>query len=130
MVRRIVVYPEGHGLETLNLVSTAGAFMLAAGVAVIVIDLIRNFRPTVSEMIGDIWQAGTLEWTGQAAYSTRSIPFVTSREPLWDQPALAKDIEEKHALKLSALKGEAATAAKMLQGALDQFKDARPPGLD
>lgn len=94
MVRRVVVYPEGHGLDLLNLVSTAGAFMMAAGVAVIAIDLVRNFRPSMSDTAGNIWQAGTLEWTGQSTYSTRSIPIVTSREPFWDDPDLAKNIED------------------------------------
>jgi cytochrome c oxidase subunit I+III len=94
MVRRIVVYPAGHGLETFNLISTIGSFMLAAGVAVIVIDLIRNFRPSMSDTAGNVWKAGTLEWTGQSAYSTRSIPIITSREPFWDDPDLSKHIDE------------------------------------
>lgn len=93
MVRRIVTYPEGHGFETVNLVSSVGAFMIAAGVAVIMIDMMRNFRPTMSEAAGDIWEAGTLEWAAQGNYSTRSIPLITSREPLWDQPDLAKEIK-------------------------------------
>ena len=43
---------------------------------------------------------------------------------------LAKDGEEKHPLKVSALAGDAAAAAKVLQGALDQFNNTRPAGLD
>jgi arylsulfatase A len=43
---------------------------------------------------------------------------------------LSKDVEEKHPLKVPSLAGEAASAAKVLQGALAQFKDARPVGLD
>jgi len=43
---------------------------------------------------------------------------------------LGKDIEEKQPLQVAALTGEAAAAAKLLQGALDQFKTARPAGLD
>lgn len=42
---------------------------------------------------------------------------------------LRKDIEEKHPLKVAALNGEAAAAAKVLQGALDQYKDARPAAI-
>lgn len=94
MVRRIVVYPAGHGLDLLNLISTVGAFMMAAGVAIIAVDLIRHFRPAISETAGDIWKAGTLEWSASETYSTRSVPIVTSREPLWDQPDLAKHIHE------------------------------------
>jgi len=43
---------------------------------------------------------------------------------------LGKDVEEKQSLTIASLDGEAAAAAKLLQGALDQFKDARPPELD
>ncbi|MCX8036449.1 MAG: sulfatase-like hydrolase/transferase [Candidatus Sumerlaeia bacterium] len=43
---------------------------------------------------------------------------------------LANDIEEKQPLKVDTLTGEAAAAAKMLQEALDQFKDARPAEFD
>ena len=42
---------------------------------------------------------------------------------------LGKDIEEKSALKVAGLKGEAAKAAKLLQGALDQYANARPAHL-
>ncbi|PAW83963.1 MAG: arylsulfatase [Pedosphaera sp. Tous-C6FEB] len=43
---------------------------------------------------------------------------------------LRADLAEKQPLKVASLTGEAAAAAKLLQGALDQFKEARPPGLD
>ncbi|MCX7047026.1 MAG: sulfatase-like hydrolase/transferase, partial [Candidatus Sumerlaeota bacterium] len=43
---------------------------------------------------------------------------------------LAADAGEKQPLKVESLKGEAAAAAKMLQEALDLFKDARPAQLD
>ena len=43
---------------------------------------------------------------------------------------LRKDIEEKQPLAVTSLSGEAAAAAKTLQRALDQFKDARPSELD
>jgi cytochrome c oxidase subunit I+III len=37
-----------------------------------------------------------LEWLPADVYSTRSIPHVTSREPLWDQPELAREVEAGH----------------------------------
>jgi arylsulfatase A len=42
---------------------------------------------------------------------------------------LRADIEEKQPLKVADLTGEAAAAAKLLQGALDQYKDARPASM-
>jgi cytochrome c oxidase subunit I+III len=93
MPRRVYTYPAGLGWDTLNLVSTAGAFMIAAGVLLFLIDLARSFRMSFEENAGNIWNAGTLEWLPSGTYSNRSIPIVNSREPLWDQPNLAKDVE-------------------------------------
>ena len=42
---------------------------------------------------------------------------------------LNKDIEEQHPLNVSALDGAAAAAAKLLQGVLDKYKDARPTAI-
>jgi cytochrome c oxidase subunit I+III len=93
MPRRVFTYPPGLGWEGLNLISTIGAFLIAAGVVVFLIDLARNFRPTGGRNIGNIWNAGTLEWLPNGNYSVRSIPIVVSREPIWDQPNLAEDVE-------------------------------------
>jgi cytochrome c oxidase subunit I+III len=93
MPRRVYTYPAGLGWDALNLVSTLGAFMIAAGVAVFVVDVCRRLRVSFEDNAGNVWNAGTLEWLPSGTYSTRSIPIVESREPLWDQPGLAKDVE-------------------------------------
>jgi cytochrome c oxidase subunit I+III len=93
MPRRVYTYPTGLGWDVFNLVSTIGAFMLAAGVLLFLVDLARNFRMATEDNAGNIWNAGTLEWLPSGDYSGRSIPLVKSREPLWDQPGLAGDVE-------------------------------------
>lgn len=93
MPRRVYTYPAGMGWDMLNMVSTLGAFMLAAGVLVFLLDLARNLRPTNDEPLGDVWRANTLEWLPNHAFSARSIAQVASRDPLWDQPNLARDVE-------------------------------------
>jgi cytochrome c oxidase subunit I+III len=93
MPRRVYTYSADLGWDTLNLVSTVGAFMIAAGVALFLIDLARNFRFAIDHHAGNVWNAGTLEWLPTGRYAVRSIPKVTSREPLWDQPALAEEVE-------------------------------------
>lgn len=93
MPRRVYTYPAGMGWETLNLVSTLGAFMLAAGIAVFLVDVMRNIRLTNVEPAGDVWQAGTLEWLPNHAFGLRSIPRIESREPLWEQRGLADEVE-------------------------------------
>ena len=92
MPRRVYTYPSELPWADLNLVSTIGAFTIAAGVAVFLVDLILNFRPSATGDAGNVWKAGTLEWLPTGYYQTRSIPHITSREPLWEQPGLAEDV--------------------------------------
>jgi cytochrome c oxidase subunit I+III len=93
MPRRVYTYSESVGWEWYNLISTAGAFILAAGVLVFIIDVLLNFRPDISETAGNVWKAGTLEWLPNDVYGTRSIPIVNSRDPLWDDPKMSEDVE-------------------------------------
>jgi cytochrome c oxidase subunit I+III len=93
MPRRVWTYPGAMGWDTLNMVSTIGAFVLAAGVLLFVVDVVLRFRPG-KRRAHNPWQAGTLEWLPSDVYSTRSIPHVRSREPLWDRPELAAEVEE------------------------------------
>ncbi len=92
MPRRVYTYPENMGWEWLNLLSTVGAFAVAAGVLVCLTDLARNFRFALSENTGNVWRAGTLEWLSNGVYGTRSIPIVASREPLWDDERLVDHV--------------------------------------
>jgi cytochrome c oxidase subunit I+III len=91
MPRRVYSYDAASGWAALNLLSTAGAFVLAGGVVLFVVDAWRTLRRPKREH-GNPWQAGTLEWLPQHDYGTRSIPRVTSREPLWDRPSLATEV--------------------------------------
>ncbi|MFP7673955.1 cytochrome c oxidase subunit I [Marivita sp. S0852] len=90
MPRRIATYPEGIGWDRLNMLSTIGAFILAAGIAVFIVDFFRHQR-TGQKAKRDPWGAATLEWLYEPrtpGYNFRAIPTITSREPLWDQPEL------------------------------------------
>ena len=96
MPRRIFTYPEGLGFDGLNLVSSIGAFVLAAGFAVFVWDLVRpKGKQPYSER--NPWGAGTLEWLQEMPaqpWGVRSVPEIDSRYPLWDQPNLLRDVDE------------------------------------
>jgi cytochrome c oxidase subunit I+III len=93
MPRRVYTYLPGLGWDALNLVSTLGAFLIAAGVALFLFDLARRFRMSAEENAGNVWGAGTLEWLPNGNYSNRSAPIVESRYPLWDDPKLAERVE-------------------------------------
>jgi cytochrome c oxidase subunit I+III len=96
MPRRVFTYPEGLGFDGLNLVSTVGAFVMAAGVLVLVYDLVRplSWKPKAPR---NPWNAGTLEWAEgdpESPWGIRTVPIITSRYPLWDQKDLARQIDE------------------------------------
>ena len=93
MPRRVYTYVDGLGWNELNLVSTVFAFVLAAGILVIVADLALHFRR--GGKAGDNpWAAPSLEWiSASRQYGFRSIPVIAERYPAWDRPGLAADIE-------------------------------------
>jgi cytochrome c oxidase subunit I+III len=96
MPRRVYTYPEGLGFETANLVSTIGAFILAAGIGLVLADVVRP-RKRQAYCERNPWGAGTLEWVQEMPgepWGIRSIPEIDSRYPIWDQPNLIRDIDE------------------------------------
>jgi cytochrome c oxidase subunit I+III len=97
MPRRVHTYGDYLGWDWLNLISTIGAYLIAAAVALFLLDLARNFRVRIGgHRAGNYWNAGTLEWLPNGSYASRSIPRVGSRYPIWDQHNLADDVEAGH----------------------------------
>lgn len=94
MPRRVYTYMPGRGLDLLNQISTVGAFVMGAGVVLFLVDLARNFRFTTDGDAGNVYGGSTLEWLPTGLYSTRSIPVVRSRDPLWDDPQICDDVEQ------------------------------------
>jgi cytochrome c oxidase subunit I+III len=92
MPRRVWTYSERMGWDVLNLCSTAGAYLVAFGVLLVVIDLALHFR-VAGKVNTNPWKAGTLEWLPQDNYATRSIPRIASRDPLWEEPQLRAEVE-------------------------------------
>jgi cytochrome c oxidase subunit I+III len=96
MARRVFTYPEGIGLDTLNLVSSIGAFVLGAGLLVFLVDVLRPRRDQeLAER--NPWNAGTLEWTAEVPdkpWGIRSIPEIDGRYPIWDQPDFIQNVDE------------------------------------
>jgi cytochrome c oxidase subunit I+III len=98
MPRRVFTYSEGTGFDVLNLVSSIGAFILAAGILVLAYDVLRpKKRQPYCER--NPWNAGTLEWLCEMPnppWALRSIPIIKSRYPLWEQPNLVQEVEAGH----------------------------------
>ncbi|MFC7477230.1 cbb3-type cytochrome c oxidase subunit I [Dankookia sp. GCM10030260] len=91
MPRRIYTYPAGMGLELWNALSSAGAAMVLVGGLVLLTDIARNFRLTRGSDHSP-WNAGTTEWLPGEDFGLRSIPQITGRYPLWDNPRLGTEV--------------------------------------
>jgi cytochrome c oxidase subunit I len=96
MPRRVFTYPGDIGWDWLNLLSTVGAFIIAAGFAIFLWDVIRP-KGEDENTPRNPWNAGTLEWTHDVpddpGWGVRSIPYVTSRYPLWDQKSMLERMD-------------------------------------
>jgi cytochrome c oxidase subunit I len=86
MPRRVYTYLPEMGWGPLNLLSSAGAFILFISFVLLLVNVVTSLSG--GERAGDNpWDAGTLEWattSPPAPYNFSRIPFVTHREPLWD----------------------------------------------
>ena len=86
MPRRVYTYADLPGWGWMNLVSTVGAFVMAAAALVFVWNLLASLRD--GEPAGDNpWQAWTLEWATPSpppVENFRALPPIRSRRPLWD----------------------------------------------
>ncbi|MDQ3887404.1 MAG: cytochrome c oxidase subunit I [Actinomycetota bacterium] len=87
MPRRIYTYPAGLGWDLWNLLSTIGAYVLAAGLAVIVVTFARSLRRGAPAP-DDPWGGDSLEWATASPpkhYNFPVIPSVHSLHPMWDE---------------------------------------------
>jgi cytochrome c oxidase subunit 1 len=93
MPRRIDTYYPGFGWETLNLIITGGAFLIAASVLLLVINIVVSLRR--GAVAGDDpWDARTIEWmtsSPPAHYNFREIPQISARDELWHRKHAVSD---------------------------------------
>jgi cytochrome c oxidase subunit 1 len=85
MPRRIYTYDSGMGWDFWNLIATFGAFTLALGILVFLVNFFRAMRqePTAPN---NPWDAPGLEWATTSPppeHDFDVIPEVRDRDPLW-----------------------------------------------
>jgi cytochrome c oxidase subunit I+III len=87
MPRRVWTYEEGLGWEGLNLLSTAGSYVMGVGMLLFAVNLARAHLPSAPRAPSDPWGGDTLEWaTASPApnFNFQHLPVVASPEPMWD----------------------------------------------
>src|SRR6056297_348255 len=86
--RRIWTYDTDAGWTTINLISSVSGFLLAFGLAIVLLEVVLNFF-VAARGRRNPWHANSLEWammTPPPAYNFASLPHVETREPLSDDP--------------------------------------------
>ncbi len=102
MTRRVYTYNSGLGWDAYNLAETIGAFVLAGGLVMIAVNLVRSTRHG-EPAPRDPFHGGTLEWTIPSPpphYNFAVIPTVTSPYPNWDEVDRAEDLRKLSAGEL------------------------------
>ena len=121
MTRRAYTYSAdlGDWVAWLNLVSTAGGFVIACGVVAFLVDLalaLRHAEPAKTNP----WHAGTLEWALRPpapVWNFNSLPTVRDRDPLWAAPELAADLHRGAGHLADAAHGRRETLGTSLRAA-------------
>jgi cytochrome c oxidase subunit 1 len=89
MPRRVYTYLPETGWGTLNMIASLGAFILAGGVLVFVINVI--WARYAGAVAGDNpWAADSLEWATTSPppnYNFHNLPVVQGRYPIWQATA-------------------------------------------
>ncbi len=86
MPRRIYTYDAGMGFSALNMITTIGSFVFAAGVLLFFVNVLKS-RHSGAPAGPDPWGGHSLEWTTTSPpppYNFAVIPTVASRHPLWE----------------------------------------------
>ncbi|MFW5972696.1 MAG: cbb3-type cytochrome c oxidase subunit I, partial [Bacteroidota bacterium] len=110
MPRRVYTYRAELGLDEYNMMATVGAFVLALGILLFVVNIVRS-RFSGARSDASPWPGQTLEWTIASpppAYAFFAPPLVGSRMPLIDTLA-PKAASESMRRAQAALAGQPAT---------------------
>ena len=100
--RRTYTYPSGMGWDTMNLLATVGAFIIATSVLVFLVNVIYTTRRG-ERVSHDPWDGRTLEWSTPSPppeYNFAVVPVVTSLDDYWHRKYTEDD--EGRLVKLPA----------------------------
>jgi cytochrome c oxidase subunit I+III len=123
MPRRQYTYPGGLGWTGLNVLESIGAYILAAGLLLVVANLaISLFRGAPAG--NDPFGGDTLEWSTTSPpphYNYAVIPKVTSPYPMWDSDDRDEDTRKLDRGELVLEKGHETPASTVLDADWDEI---------
>lgn len=134
MPRRIYTYAPHIGWGTVNMVTTIGSFLFAAGVLIFLVNFLYSLKRGMASNTNP-WGAPTLEWATSSpppAYNFAVIPIIASRHPLWEdrlkesmeRSSLSRGyllMEGREALGTTALDAKPVIILKMPDDTLSPF---------
>jgi cytochrome c oxidase subunit I+III len=95
MPRRVYTYQQGIGWDIYNQISTVGSYILALGILLFIVNILRSLRSGEKVELNP-WQADSLEWATSIPapnYGFAELPIVQSRHPLWDEEDIRREVE-------------------------------------
>jgi cytochrome c oxidase subunit I+III len=125
MPRRTYTYPGGMGWTGINLLESIGAYILAAGLLLVIANLtVSYFRGPAAGP--DPFGGDTLEWSVSSPppdYNYAVIPTVTSPYPMWDAKDREEDVRKLDRGELVLEGGHETPASTVLDAEWDEILD-------
>jgi cytochrome c oxidase subunit 1/cytochrome c oxidase subunit I+III len=123
MPRRQYTYPSGLGWTGYNLIESIGAYVLAAGLLLVVANLaVSLFKGAVAG--NDPFGGATLEWSTTSPppeYNYPVIPKVTSAYAMWDADDREEDLRRLSRGELVLEEGHETPASSVLDADWDEI---------
>ncbi len=120
--RRVYTYPESLGVGHLNLLATAGSYLLGLGILVFVVDFLLSLKYG-KQAPADPWGGDTLEWALESPApqaNVNSPMIVHSRHPTWEQTSFDQgnelQVRARQALDYAPLGWRATLGTNILTG--------------
>jgi cytochrome c oxidase subunit I+III len=125
MPRRVYTYPKDMGWSGYNLVESIGAYLIAAGLLLVVANLVRSLLSGPPSG-PDPWGGATLEWSTSSPpphYNYAVIPTVSSAYPMWDPEDRIADAAKLERGEMVLEEGHLSPATTTLDATWDEVLD-------